>query len=64
MPDADDELRGYLTYPLEETLADNASKEVMDDDFGQVAQAAVQAYESGALREALQDGPDGFKVGG
>lgn len=62
LPDADDELRGYLSYPLEETLASDAAKDVVDDNFGEVAQAAVQAYESGALQEALQDGPDGFKV--
>ena len=62
LPDADEELRSYLSYPLEETLASDAAKEVVEDDFGQVAEAAVQAYESGALQEALQDGPDGFKV--
>lgn len=62
LPDADAELRSYLGYPLEETLGSDAAKEVVDDDFAQVAQAAVQAYESGALREALQEGPDGFKV--
>jgi hypothetical protein len=62
LPDANHELRSYLSYPLEETLASEAAKEVVDDDFGQVAQAAVQAYESGALQEALQEGPDGFKV--
>ena len=62
LPDADAELRSYLGYPLEETLGSDAAKEVVDDDFAQVAQAAVQAYESGALKEALQEGPDGFKV--
>jgi hypothetical protein len=62
LPDADQELRSYLSYPLEETLASDAAMEVVDDDFGQVAQTAVQAYESGELQDALQDGPDGFKV--
>jgi hypothetical protein len=62
LPDADAELRSYLGYPLEETLGSEAVKEVVDDDFAQVAQAAVQAHESGALEEALQEGPDGFKV--
>lgn len=61
LTDADTELRAYLSYPLEETLAAERVKDVVEDDFRQVADAALQAYDSGALQEALQDGPAGFK---
>jgi len=62
LPDADKELREYLEYPLEGTLGSEVGKEIVEDNFGEVAQAALDAYNSGALKEALQDGAEGFKV--
>ena len=62
LPDAVGELREYLSYPLEETLAANASAEVVADDFRQVADAVLAAHDSGALAQAARDGPAAFKV--
>lgn len=61
LPDADSELKAYLQYPLQDTLKESRVAEVIDDDFAQVANAAIEAQESGALQEALKDGPAGFK---
>ena len=62
LPDAIPELREYLSYPLEETLAADASAEVVADDFRQVADAVLAAYDSGALAEAAREGNAAFKV--
>lgn len=62
LPDADKELKEYLAYPLEATMASPEVADVVSDDFPQVANAALQAYESGKLQEALESGADGFKV--
>mmetsp|Transcript_11387 Transcript_11387/g.34231 ORF Transcript_11387/g.34231 Transcript_11387/m.34231 type:complete len:576 (+) Transcript_11387:105-1832(+) len=61
LPDADKELKEYLAYPLEATMASPEVADVVSDDFPQVANAALQAYESGKLQEALESGADGFK---
>ena len=62
LPDAEKELREYLSYPLEETLASEKAAEVVADDMREVVDALLAAYDSGALLAGLQDGPDGFKV--
>ena len=62
LPDAETELRAYLSYPLEETLASGKAAEVVADDIREVADAVLAAYDSGALLAGVQDGPDGFKV--
>lgn len=63
LPDAVPELREYLSYPLEETLAASAAAEVVADDFRQVADAVLAAHDSGALAETAREGPAAFKVG-
>lgn len=62
LPDAETELRTYLSYPLEETLASEKAAEVVADDIREVADAVLAAYDSGALLAGVKDSPDGFKV--
>lgn len=59
--DADAELAALLGYPLEETLASEAAKSVVEDGFVEVARAVLAGYDSGELTEAVGAGPDGFK---
>lgn len=59
--DADAELRALLSYPLEETLASEAAKAVVDDAFAEVAGAVLAAHDSGELAAAAAAGHDGFK---
>lgn len=59
--DADTELRALLGYPLADTLASDAAKAVVDDNFQQIAQAVLEAYDSGDLAAALASGHDGYK---
>jgi len=59
--DADSELLALLSYPLEETLASEGAKSVVEDGFVEIARAALAAHDSGELAEAITGGPDGFK---
>ena len=60
--DADVELRKVLAYPLAETVADEKAAPILEDDFGQVARAVLDAHASGALATAVAGGADGFKT--
>ncbi|KAG2490199.1 hypothetical protein HYH03_011326 [Edaphochlamys debaryana] len=59
--DVETEVRKLLAYPLEETLASAEAKAVLDDNFPEVANAVLAAYESGELAAALAKGHDGYK---
>ncbi|KAK9829694.1 hypothetical protein WJX72_007403 [[Myrmecia] bisecta] len=59
--DGEEELRGLLLYPLEDTLASDRAKPVVEDNFKEVAEAVLQAHDSGELASALESGADGFK---
>ncbi|EFN50451.1 hypothetical protein CHLNCDRAFT_29092, partial [Chlorella variabilis] len=50
-----------LGYPLGETVAGEGAKAVLADNFQQVAQAVLQAYDGGELAAALASGHDGYK---
>lgn len=54
-------VRSLLAYPLTETLSTPEAKSVVDDNFKEVAQAVIDAHDSGALATALQGGHDGYK---
>ncbi len=60
--DASAQVRSLLEYPLAETLASPEAKSVVDDNFGEVAQAVLDAHASGALAAALAQGHDGYKA--
>lgn len=59
---ADKDLRHILAYPLMDTLQHEAATAVLQDDFKQVVDAALAAYESGELNKAVSEGPDGYKT--
>lgn len=61
--DADRELRALLSYPLAETVAGEGAKAVLSDNFQQIAETVLAAYDSGDLAAALGSGEGGFKVG-
>jgi hypothetical protein len=49
--DSDKELAKMVTYPLPDTLADEASAKVREDNLKEVAEYVLAEWESGALRE-------------
>lgn len=60
--DAEKEVIPLLGYPLEETLATGPAQKILEDNFLEVANAVLQAYESGELQAAIADGePKAFK---
>ncbi|KAI3438090.1 hypothetical protein D9Q98_000532 [Chlorella vulgaris] len=59
--DADRELRALLSYPLAETVAGEGAKAVLADNFQQIAETVLAAYDSGDLAAALGSGEGGFK---
>lgn len=59
--DAPAEVSKVLAYPLEQTLASEEVKPVLEDDFKSVVDAVLAADASGELAAAIQAGHDGFK---
>ena len=60
--DAEKELLPLLGYPLDETLASDGAKKVVEDNFNEVAQAVVAAYDAGELQAAIDSSePKAFK---
>lgn len=51
--DAEGELRGLLSYPLEETLGGEAAAPVLADAFEEVAATVLAAHDSGELAAAV-----------
>ncbi|KAG0605633.1 hypothetical protein M758_9G075200 [Ceratodon purpureus] len=51
-------LLSILDYPLNETLASSAVKEVVDDNIAEVANAILEAYDNGELQAAIDGGHD------
>ena len=62
LADADKDLRHILEYPLMDTLQHEAATAVLQDDFKQIVDTALQAYDSGELKSAVESGPDGYKT--
>lgn len=60
--DASSQVRTLLAYPLAETVASPEAKAVMEDNFKEVVEAVVGAWDSGELAKALEQGHDGYKV--
>lgn len=59
--DAEKELRDILSFPLEETLGSEGCKEVVADNFKEIANEVLAAYDSGELGTAVEGGHEGFK---
>ena len=47
--DAAAEVKAILAYPLKENVGDDKMKKILDDDFGEIADAVVAGFESGEL---------------
>lgn len=58
--DSEAHLLSILHYPLHETLASAEVKEVVDDNIAEVANAVVEAYDSGELLAAIEGGHDAW----
>jgi len=56
LSDAGKEVQTLVTYPLEELVASAECKEVLDDNFKEVAEAILAAYDSGELLETMKAG--------
>lgn len=54
--DAAKEVRAILQYPLKENMNDDKMKKILEDDFGDIADAVLAGFESGALQEAIKNG--------
>lgn len=61
LADADRDLRHILSYPLMDTLQHEAASAVLADDFKQLVDAALAAYDCGELTKAVSEGPEGYK---
>lgn len=61
LADGDKDLRHILSYPLMDTLQNEAADAVVADNFKQIVDAALAAYESGELSKAVSEGPEGYK---
>lgn len=59
--DADVELQGLLTYPLQETLASDDARPVLEDGLADVSAALLSEWDSGALLAAIDGGADAWK---
>lgn len=53
---ASSEVRAILEYPLKENVEDEKMKKILDDDFGEIADAVVAGFESGDLAAAVAKG--------
>jgi len=54
--DAEAELSSLVSYPLEETLASDKCKEIVEDSFKEVVDAVLAKADSGELEAALKEG--------
>lgn len=54
--DADELLEDLLGFPFEETLESGKADKFIEDDFKQVADAVVAAWDSGELKELIAEG--------
>lgn len=54
--DAAAEVKAINSYPLKENLEDAKMKKILEDDFGEIADAVVAGFESGELQEAIKNG--------
>lgn len=54
--DAEQELASLLSFPLEETLADEKCKEIVEDGFKVVVDAILTKADSGELEAAAKEG--------
>ena len=61
LADADKDLRHVLSYPFMATLQHEAATEVLQDNFKQIVDTALAAYDSGELKAAIDKGPSGYK---
>lgn len=61
LSDAEKELKGLLSYPLEETLASEPAQNIVADNFEEVATAVLGSFDSGELQQAIAAGHDGYK---
>eukprot|EP00775_Hariotina_reticulata_P006873 gene6873-7089_t len=61
LSDAAAQVPQLLSYPLSETLQSEDFKPIQEDNFLEVASAALAAYESGDLAAAVAGGHDTFK---
>lgn len=61
LSDGEKELRGLLSYPLEETLASEPAQSVVSDNFEELATAVLESFDSGELQQAIAAGHDGYK---
>ena len=52
--DAAKEVKAILEYPLKENLKDDKMKKVIEDDFGEIADAIIAGFESGELQSAIE----------
>ena len=54
--DAAKEVEDILGYPLAENVEDAKMVKVLEDDFGEIADAVIAGFESGELVEAIEKG--------
>ncbi|XP_020083163.1 glutamate--tRNA ligase, chloroplastic/mitochondrial-like [Ananas comosus] len=59
--DADTALSNLLSYPVLSTLSSEEGKPIVQDKLSEVAASLISAYDSGELREALEEGHVGWK---
>ncbi|CAG9463046.1 unnamed protein product [Pedinophyceae sp. YPF-701] len=55
LADAEKEIADVVSYPLEETVASDACQSVIEDDFGQLCQAVLAAWDSGELAKVAAE---------
>ena len=54
--DAEAELQSLLTFPVEETIASDACKDIIEDNFKEVVDALLALSDSGDLETAVKEG--------
>ena len=59
--DSIDELKNLLSYPIEETLASEGGKRIVEDGLKEIVEAVLASYDNGELATAVQSGHDSFK---
>uniref|UniRef100_A0A7N0U4X4 Glutamate--tRNA ligase, chloroplastic/mitochondrial n=1 Tax=Kalanchoe fedtschenkoi TaxID=63787 RepID=A0A7N0U4X4_KALFE len=61
IPDADKALSNLLSYPLHETLNSSEGKPVVEDSLSEFCGSLLDAYDSGELLTALEEGSAGWQ---
>jgi len=59
--DSREQLQTILQYDFLSTVASEEAAKIVEDDFKQVAEAVISAYESKELQAALENGEGGWK---